>query len=155
MPTDKMAVFFCLAIFIRYHHTAAVNLVYALRESLAIVAEEGLENSWKRHQDTIEHFWAGLESMGLELFVEDKAHRLPTVTSIKIPEGFPDWKAVPEYLMKKYKLEIVGGMGPTVGLVWRVGFMGHNSYRENVDLFLRLFREALESVHPGLPKAQL
>ncbi|XP_067051661.1 alanine--glyoxylate aminotransferase-like [Acropora muricata] len=139
----------------RYHHTAAVNLVYALRESLAIVAEEGLENSWKRHQDTIEHFWAGLESMGLELFVEDKAHRLPTVTSIKIPEGFPDWKAVPEYLMKKYKLEIVGGMGPTVGLVWRVGFMGHNSYRENVDLFLRLFREALESVHPGLPKAQL
>ncbi|XP_020624089.1 serine--pyruvate aminotransferase-like [Orbicella faveolata] len=130
----------------RYHHTAAINLVYALRESLALLAEEGLENSWKRHHDTIEHLWAGLEKMGLEMFVKDKAHRLPTVTSVKIPEGFPDWKAVPEYLMKKYKLEIVGGMGPTVGKVWRVGFMGHNSYTENVDTFLRLFKEAIEDV---------
>lgn len=139
----------------RYHHTAAINLVYALRESLAILAEEGLENSWRRHHDTIEHFWAGLEKMGMEMFVADKALRLPTVTSIKIPEGFPDWKAVPDYLMKKYKLEIVGGMGPTVGMVWRVGFMGHNSYPENVDLFLRLFKEAIESVHAGRPKSQL
>ncbi|CAH3198860.1 unnamed protein product, partial [Porites evermanni] len=55
-----------------YHHTAAINLVYALRESLAILAEEGLENSWRRHHDTIEHFWTGLEKMGLEMFVADK-----------------------------------------------------------------------------------
>ena len=39
--------------------------------------------------------------------------------------------------------------------VWRVGFMGHNSYPENVDLFLRLFKEAIESVHAGRPKSQL
>ncbi|XP_027043880.1 serine--pyruvate aminotransferase-like [Pocillopora damicornis] len=130
----------------RYHHTAAINLVYALRESLALLAAEGIENSWKRHNDTIEHLWAGIEKMGLEMFVKDKALRLPTVTSVKVPEGFPDWKAVPDYLMKKYKLEIVGGMGPTVGKVWRVGFMGHNSYKENVDLFLRLFKEAIDSV---------
>ncbi|KAM7452302.1 hypothetical protein ABFA07_000466 [Porites harrisoni] len=138
----------------RYHHTAAISLVYALRESLAILVEEGLENSWRRHHDTIEHLWAGLEKMGMETFVADKALRLPTVTTIKIPEGFPDWKAVPDYLMKKYKLEIVGGMGSTVGKVWRVGFMGHNSNPENVDLFLRLFKEAIESVHAGRPKFQ-
>ncbi|KAJ7339682.1 hypothetical protein OS493_006091, partial [Desmophyllum pertusum] len=98
-----------------YHHTGAISLVYALRESLAQIAEEGLENSWKRHHNTIEHLWAGIEKMGLEMFVKDKAHRLPTVTSIIIPEGFPDWKAVPNYLMKKHKVELVGGIGPTAG----------------------------------------
>ncbi|CAH3120841.1 unnamed protein product [Pocillopora meandrina] len=138
----------------RYHHTGAVSLVYALRESLAQLAEEGLENSWKRHHNTIEHLWAGLEEMGLRMFVKDKAMRLPTVTSIRIPEGFPDWKAVPTYLMKKHKIELVGGLGPTLGKVWRVGFMGHNSSLENVDKFLRLFKEALEAVK-NRPKSQI
>ncbi|RMX46048.1 hypothetical protein pdam_00002013 [Pocillopora damicornis] len=82
------------------------------------------------------------------------AMRLPTVTSIRIPEGFPDWKAVPTYLMKKHKIELVGGLGPTLGKVWRVGFMGHNSSLENVDKFLRLFKEALEAVK-NRPKSQI
>ncbi|KAK3735598.1 hypothetical protein QZH41_013717, partial [Actinostola sp. cb2023] len=99
-----------------YHHTAPINLLYTLRESLSMLVEEGLENSWKRHHDNIEIFWEGLEKMGLELFVKDKDLRLPTLTTIKIPEGYPNWQGVGSYLMEKYHFEIVGGMGPTVGM---------------------------------------
>ncbi|XP_031565246.1 serine--pyruvate aminotransferase-like isoform X2 [Actinia tenebrosa] len=130
----------------RYHHTAPINLLYTLRESLAMLVEEGLENCWKRHHDNIEIFWAGIEKMGLEMFVKDKNLRLPTVTTIKIPEGYPDWKAVGSYLMEKYHFEIVGGMGPTVGLVWRIGLMGLNSRKENIPSVLRLFEEAFNHV---------
>ncbi|XP_041861469.1 alanine--glyoxylate and serine--pyruvate aminotransferase a [Melanotaenia boesemani] len=129
-----------------YHHTGPVTALYALRESLAVLAEEGLENSWKRHQNVAEYFHAGLENMGLKLFVKEKHVRLPTVTTIVAPHGY-DWKEITSYIMKTHNLEISGGLGSSVGLVLRVGLMGCNSSKANVDMVLAALKDALKHCH--------
>ncbi len=86
-----------------YHHTAPVNAMYALREALSVAADQGLEAMWARHKGAAAALHRGLKEMGLELFVADAASRLPTVTTIKVPEGV-DWKAVVMHAMKKYGL---------------------------------------------------
>lgn len=129
-----------------YHHTGPVTAYYSLRESLAVLSEEGLENSWKRHRDVAEYFHEGLESMGLKLFVKEKRTRLPTVTTIVAPHGY-DWKEITAYIMKTHNLEISGGLGPSVGLVLRVGLMGCNSSKANVDMVLAAMRDALKHCH--------
>jgi len=128
-----------------YHHTGPINMIYGLREGLAILAEEGLEACWERHRMAAEKLHAGLEKMGLELFVPVPGARTPTVTTVKVPEGV-DWKAVIAYAMEKYKLEIAGGLGPTAGLVWRIGLMGQNATPEKVDFALKVLQEALDQV---------
>lgn len=124
-----------------YHHTTCSNLLNGLREGLAIIAEEGLDNVLKRHQKCAERLYAGLRKLNLELFVENPENRLPTVTSIKVPNGV-DWREVIAYAMKNYKLEMSGGLGPTVGKIFRVGIMGYNARPENVDLVLKVLEEA-------------
>src|SRR5688572_11440166 len=84
-----------------YHHTPPVNLFYGLREALAELAEERLENVWTRHKLVVARLYAGLRAMGIEFFVENEADRLPTVTTIKVPKGVRDWKRVPQYAMDK------------------------------------------------------
>ncbi|CAI5521402.1 unnamed protein product [Closterium sp. Naga37s-1] len=100
----------------KYHHTGLVTNVNAMREALAMLAEEGLENVWQRHRSQAELLWAGLQELGLDLFVEDHDSRLPTVTTVKVPEGV-EWTKVTGHLMSKFNLEIAGGLGPTVGKV--------------------------------------
>jgi len=117
-----------------YHHTGPVSMVYALRESLRMVCEEGLKNSWNRHKRNSEALWKGIEEMGLQLHVPID-HRLPSLTTIKVPEGI-EGVAVQKYLLETYNLEIGGGLGSLKGKVWRVGLMGYNSRPENV-LFLQ------------------
>jgi len=124
-----------------YHHTAPVNMNYALREALMLVAEEGLENRWKRHQEVAELFWAGLEDMGLKCHVE-KEIRLPTLTTVCIPDSV-DGAAVAKQLMDDYNIEIAGGLGDLAGKVWRVGLMGHNARAENVLLLLAALKKVL------------
>jgi alanine-glyoxylate transaminase/serine-glyoxylate transaminase/serine-pyruvate transaminase len=126
-----------------YHHTPPVNILYGLREGLAMVAEEGLENLWRRHAECVGRLYAGLRSMGLEFFVEKEANRLPTVTTLRIPPGC-DWKLIPQYAMDKYRIEIAGGLGPTLGMVLRIGVMGHNAYPEKVDRVLNALKEAIQ-----------
>ncbi|MBN3272701.1 SPYA protein, partial [Polyodon spathula] len=99
-----------------YHHTGPVSGFFALRESLAILAEQGLENTWKHHQEIAQYLHQGLEKLGLKLFVKDKNLRLPTVTTIAVPEGY-DWRDITTYVMKSYSTEIAGGLGPLVGMV--------------------------------------
>lgn len=124
-----------------YHHTAPVNMNYALREALMLVVEEGLENRWKRHQDAADLLWAGLEEMGLKCYV-DKEIRLPTLTTVCIPDGV-DGAAVAKKLMAEYNIEIAGGLGDLAGKVWRVGLMGHNARAENVMLLLAALKKVL------------
>uniref|UniRef100_A0A6Q2YKG1 Alanine--glyoxylate aminotransferase n=1 Tax=Esox lucius TaxID=8010 RepID=A0A6Q2YKG1_ESOLU len=114
--------------------------------SLAVLAEQGLENSWCRHQEVAEYFHEGLENMGLRLFVKDKNVRLPTVTTIVAPPGY-DWKEITSYIMKNHKLEISGGLGPSVGQVLRVGLMGCNSSKASVDMVLEALKDALKHCH--------
>jgi aspartate aminotransferase-like enzyme len=87
---------------------------------------------------------AGLDRMGLKLFVKDAALRLPTVTTVEVPDGIV-WSDVTAFIMRKYNLEISGGLGPTVGKVFRIGIMGHNARPGNVELVLAgaLSRNAL------------
>lgn len=126
-----------------YHHTIPVSLLYGLREGLSIVVEEGINKCIARHQACARRFHDGLEKLGLSLFVEKKEARLPTVTTIKVPKGV-DWRLVQEFAMKKYRLEISGGLGPTAGKVMRIGLMGYNATMEKVDLALKALGEGLE-----------
>ncbi len=120
-----------------YHHTAPVNMNFGIRESLRLIIEEGLENSWKRHSENANYLWDGLENIGLQLHV-DKNYRLPTLSTVKIPEGV-DGKAFSMHLLNNYGVEIGGGLGELAGKVWRIGLMGYNSQKNNVDRILNLF----------------
>ena len=128
-----------------YHHTGPINEMYALREGLAILAEEGLEACWERHRMCAEKFHQGLKEIGLECFIEAPGARAPTITTIKVPEGV-DWKEVTEYAMEKHKLEIAGGLGPTAGKVWRIGHMCQNANLDKVEFTLRVLEEAINHV---------
>jgi len=114
-----------------YHHTAPVNSVYALHESLLMVHEEGLENSWQRHADMHQKLKAGLQEIGLEMAV-DEAYRLPQLNSVLIPDGVDD-AVVRKHLLNDYDLEIGAGLGELAGKVWRIGLMGHGCNQKNVD----------------------
>ncbi|BAY16152.1 alanine--glyoxylate aminotransferase [Anabaenopsis circularis NIES-21] len=124
-----------------YHHTAPINLYYALREALRLVAEEGLANCWQRHQKNVEYFWDRLEDVGLSLHVE-REYRLPTLTTVRIPEGV-DGKAIARQLLTEHGIEVGGGLGELAGKVWRVGLMGFNSRKENVDRLIEALGEVL------------
>ena len=118
-----------------YHHTPPVSLIYGMREALRIVVEEGLEARWERHVLNQRGLVAGLEAMGLELFVANPADRLVTVTAVKIPAALDDRK-VRTQLLDEFNIEIAGGIGPTKGKIWRIGLMGYSCQKTNVLLFL-------------------
>lgn len=126
-----------------YHHTAPITMIYALREALRIVHEEGLERRWARHERNARLLWEGLQDLGLELFVPE-AHRLPTLTTVKVPDGVNE-SMVRRRLLEDYNIEIAGGLGQLRGKIWRIGLMGHSSRRENVALLLTALKEVLRS----------
>lgn len=117
--------------------------MFALREALSEFAERPIEDNWNRHAQCAKMLHEGLAAMGLELYVPNQSDRLPTVTTIKIPAGYP-WAKVNGYLMEKYALEVAGGLGPSAGQVWRIGLMGYNATVANVKYVLEKFREAYE-----------
>jgi alanine-glyoxylate transaminase / serine-glyoxylate transaminase / serine-pyruvate transaminase len=124
-----------------YHHTAPINLYYGLREALRLVSVEGIENSWTRHQQNVEYLWSSLESIGLKMHVEQQ-YRLPTLTTVCIPDGV-DGKAIARQLLLEHNIEIGGGLGELAGKVWRVGLMGYNSRKENVDRLITALQDVL------------
>ncbi|MCP4360837.1 MAG: alanine--glyoxylate aminotransferase family protein [Chloroflexi bacterium] len=125
-----------------YHHTAPINSMYALREGLRLVVEEGLAERWERHQNIAELFWDGLTEMGLTCHVENPAHRIPALTTVRVPDGV-DAKMINGRLLNEYNIEIAGGFSKLAGKVWRVGLMGFNSRPENVELLLAALRKVL------------
>jgi alanine-glyoxylate transaminase / serine-glyoxylate transaminase / serine-pyruvate transaminase len=127
-----------------YHHTAPISMNFALREALALVAEEGLENRIARHAQNGAALQAGLAAMGLEL-VTVAGHRLPQVSCIRIPDGIDDL-TVRRRLLTEWGIEIGGGLGPFKGKAWRIGLMGHSSRRENVKLVLSALEACLRDV---------
>jgi len=127
-----------------YHHTAPINALYGLHEALVILQEEGLENSWARHQKNHLALRAGLEAMGLK-FVVPEAERLPQLNAISVPEGV-DEAAVRSMLLSDYGLEIGAGLGAMAGKVWRIGLMGHASNTRNVRLCLGALDDVLGRV---------
>lgn len=124
-----------------YHHTAPVNSLYALHESLVMLQNEGLENAWQRHRDMHDKLKLGLEKLGFE-FVVEEACRLPQLNAIYIPAGVDDAK-VRTHLLDTYNLEIGAGLGALAGKAWRIGLMGYAARAENVALCLRALEESL------------
>lgn len=127
-----------------YHHTAPVNALYALHESLVMLQDEGLENSWARHAKNHHVLRAGLEAMGLS-FIVDEASRLPQLNSVTIPDGI-DEAEVRSRLLNDFNLEIGAGLGALAGKVWRIGLMGHSSRAENIFLCLSSLEAVLNDM---------
>jgi alanine-glyoxylate transaminase/serine-glyoxylate transaminase/serine-pyruvate transaminase len=124
-----------------YHHTAPVNTLYGLHESLVMLTEEGLENSWSRHKENHLLLKAGLSELGISYLV-DESSRLPQLNSVYIPEGSDDAK-VRSSLINDFNIEIGAGLGDLTGKIWRIGLMGHTSRKENVELCLSALKDVL------------
>lgn len=124
-----------------YHHTAPVNSLYALHESLVMLQNEGLENSWARHKLMHNKLKSGLQDLGLH-FIVPEDERLPQLNTVQIPEGVDDAQ-VRAFLLNEYNLEIGAGLGAFAGKAWRIGLMGYAARNENVTLCLAALKEAL------------
>jgi alanine-glyoxylate transaminase/serine-glyoxylate transaminase/serine-pyruvate transaminase len=132
-----------------YHHTAPVSMVYALAEALNMIMEEELDQVWARHRRVAEALWAGLEAMDLEMMVP-RAHRLPTVATVRIPDGVDD-KRVRQQLLEDYQIEIAGGLGPWAGKIWRIGVMGQGAKISHMMTLLNALREVLHAEGSPVP----
>jgi alanine-glyoxylate transaminase/serine-glyoxylate transaminase/serine-pyruvate transaminase len=126
-----------------YHHTAPVSLIYALREALVLIHEEGLAKGHARHALNYEAFKAGIDAMGLGFFV-DEPHRAPTINPVLSPEGV-DEASVRRRLLEDYGIELGGGLGALKGKAWRVGLMGQSSQKDHVILCLGALEETLRA----------
>jgi alanine-glyoxylate transaminase/serine-glyoxylate transaminase/serine-pyruvate transaminase len=133
-----------------YHHTAPINLNYAMREALRIIEEEGLANRFSRHRQNHLALVAGIEAMGLEMFARPE-NRAWTVNTVLVPDGVDD-VAVRRLLLERYGIEIVGGLGPLRGKIWRIGLMGSSSIRNNILLLLGALEEALADQGCSVPR---
>jgi alanine-glyoxylate transaminase/serine-glyoxylate transaminase/serine-pyruvate transaminase len=123
-----------------YHHTAPINMTYALHEALRLVLGEGLESCWVRHKRNHEALKAGLSTLGIR-YATQAGHELPQLNAVVIPDGIDD-VAVRKSLLERFNIEIGAGLGAFKGKVWRIGLMGYGSRPENIVKLL----EALETL---------
>jgi (S)-ureidoglycine-glyoxylate aminotransferase len=123
------------------HHTAPTSLVYALREALRIIYEEGLPARFRRHAAVGAALASGLEAMGLELF-GDRRYALPVITAVTIPDGVDD-ERTRALLLEDFGIEIGAAFGPLQGRIWRIGTMGYNARLDTVLLLLGALERVL------------
>lgn len=135
-----------------YHHTAPVNMLYALREALLVLREEGLPAAHARHARCHEALVAGVSAMGLECPVAP-AYRMPQLNVVRVPEGVDELQ-VRRSLLLDYGIEIGGGLGPFKGKVWRVGLMGHGARFSNVMALLAALEDVLERMHAPVERGR-
>jgi len=124
-----------------YHHTAPINMLYALYAALKCVLDEGMDSVFARHQAAHEQLKAGLAELGIEFLVKEGS-RLPMLNAVKIPEGV-DEAGIRMTLLKERQIEIGVGLGPLAGQIWRIGLMGHTARAENVERLLTALRAQL------------
>lgn len=125
-----------------YHHTAPVTNVYALREALRLVAEEGIERRWERHRQIARTLVSGLADLGLERYAAEE-YWLPSLNTVRVPDGV-DEAALIDHLLDEYGIEIAAGLGDLAGEVLRIGCMGHSARSANVYQLLAALEETLE-----------
>ena len=113
-----------------YHHTAPINALYSLHESLLMLREEGVAQAWARHERNHRALRAGLEALGMT-FIVPESERTPQLNAVSVPEGV-DEAAVRRRLLDDFNLEIGAGLGALAGQIWRIGLMGYSSRPENV-----------------------
>jgi alanine-glyoxylate transaminase/serine-glyoxylate transaminase/serine-pyruvate transaminase len=136
-----------------YHHTAPISMNFAMREALRIVAEEGLEARWARHQRNATLLYDGLATLGIRCHV-DPRYRLPSLTTVVVPDGV-NAKAVTAHMLNYFCIEIGNGLGELLGRVWRVGLMGYNSRPDVVALLLTTLQQSIQAVTTVSPTRAL
>ncbi len=124
-----------------YHHTAPINMTYALHEALRLVLEEGLDACFARHELNYRALQAGLAALRID-YAAAEGHQLPMLNAVKIPAGIDDAK-VRSALLNRFGIEIGGGLGAFKGQVWRIGLMGYGSRAANVLTFLAALEQLL------------
>ncbi len=132
----------------KYHHTMCASLIYALREALMVVEEEGLQARWARHERHHLALAAGLDALGLSL-LPPQGERLWTLNAVRVPPAV-DEAAARKHLLQRFNMEIGAGLGPLAGKIWRVGLMGSSSTAALVSLFLAAIEDALREQHVQL-----
>jgi alanine-glyoxylate transaminase/serine-glyoxylate transaminase/serine-pyruvate transaminase len=135
-----------------YHHTAPINMLYALREALLVLREEGLAAAHARHARCHRALVAGLDAMGLGSPVAPH-DRMPQLNLVRVPEGV-DELLLRRTLLREYGIEIGGGLGPLKGKVWRVGLMGHGARLANVMALLGALEDVLERMHAPIERGR-
>jgi len=125
----------------RYHHTAPINMIYALHEAMLVIEEEGLEARFQRHATAGEALQSELLARGFGLFAEE-GYRLPQLTSATLPDG-KDEAPLRAALLDRYGIEVGGGLGPGRGKLWRIGLMGAGATLESVDRLMAAVDELL------------
>lgn len=134
-----------------YHHTVSMSMIYALREALRVVLEEGLDARYKRHAYNASALLAGAKAIGLQPVAEEH-YRAPMLTTLRIPDGIDD-AAIRGHLISDYGIEIGAGLGVFAGKAWRIGLMGESSNERNVLLVLNALEKRLiasgHNVQPG------
>jgi alanine-glyoxylate transaminase/serine-glyoxylate transaminase/serine-pyruvate transaminase len=130
-----------------YHHTAPINMTYALYEALRIIHEEGLDACHERHARNHQALKAGLAALDIRYSAEE-GYQLPMLNAVHIPDGIDDGNTRKQ-LLERFNIEIGGGLGAFQGKVWRIGLMGYASRQENVLSFLEALETLLaEQGHP-------
>jgi alanine-glyoxylate transaminase/serine-glyoxylate transaminase/serine-pyruvate transaminase len=127
----------------RYHHTAPINMVYALREGLALVEEEGLEARWRRHAEVGARLQQELVARGFAPFAQE-GHRLPQLTAVTLPGGRSE-APLRAALLERHGIEVGGGLGPAKGKIWRIGMMGWGARPQVLERLL----DAIDDLIPG------
>ena len=134
-----------------YHHTVSMSMIYALREALRVVLEEGLAARYARHELNARALLAGAEAIHLQPAAED-GYRAPMLTTLRIPEGIDD-ASIRKQLITDYGIEIGAGLGIFGGKAWRIGLMGESANERNVMLVLNALEKLLiasgHNVEPG------
>ena len=124
-----------------YHHTVSMSLIYALREALRVVLEEGLDTRYERHEHNARALLAGAKAIGLQPAAEE-GYRAPMLTTLRIPDGIDD-TIIRKGLITDYGIEIGAGLGIFAGKAWRIGLMGESSNQRNVMLVLNALEKLL------------
>jgi alanine-glyoxylate transaminase/serine-glyoxylate transaminase/serine-pyruvate transaminase len=127
-----------------YHHTAPISAIFALAEGLRIVAEEGMPERIRRHEDAAAALVAGLHEFGMEPLVAAE-HRLPMLTAVRLPDALQgaEEAALRRRLLERWRIEVGAGLGPLAGRIWRIGLMGENARLTNVESLLCALRGEL------------
>ena len=125
-----------------YHHTAPISSMFALKEALSLVKEEGLEPRFDRHWEAHNLLKEGMEALGFEFLVKE-GFRLPMLNAIKLPEHIDD-KTVRSRLLEEHRIEIGAGLGDFAGKVWRIGVMGENARPQAIEQFLSALKQILD-----------
>ena len=134
-----------------YHHTAPVSAMFALREALQLVMEEGLENRFARHRQNHELLREGLQELGFELLVKP-GFRLPMLNSVLLPSWLEEAE-VRKRLLEEYDIEIGGGLGDLAGRIWRIGLMGESSTKNHVNMLLSALKTIIEGMPSGVTES--